>query len=85
MPNDCFQNYSLTEWRMGILLTDGEEHVNVDLPVFERGSDKPAVMLIGQRGMVFRKALFHLRALDGVRKNLRCMEEYGRIVSMGEG
>ena len=60
---------------MGILLTDGDEHVNVDLPFFESGSGIPAVMLIGQRGMVLRKALFHLRALYGVLKHLRCMEE----------
>ena len=53
---------------MGISLTDGDKHVNVDLPVFESGSDIPAVMFIGQRGMVLRKALFHPRALDGIQK-----------------
>ena len=66
---------------MGISLTDGDQHVNVDLPVFESGSDIPAVILVGQGGMVLRKALFHLRALDGVQK----IALYGRIVSIGEG
>ena len=66
---------------MGISLTDGDQHVNVDHPVFESGSDIPAVVIVGQGGMVLRKALFHLRALDGVQKT--CAEWKSSINARG--